>query len=40
MGLNEKGIVASAGLADAEALLLRRADAAGLVDEVERALDL
>lgn len=38
--LNEKGIVIRAGLADVEALLLRRTDVTGLVDEVGRALDL
>jgi hypothetical protein len=38
--LNEKGIVVRAGLADVEALLLRRTDVRGLVDEVGRALDL
>ena len=38
--LNEKGIVTRAGLADVEALLLRRTDMRGLVDEVGGALDL
>jgi hypothetical protein len=38
--LNEKGIVVRAGLADVEALLLRRTDLRGLVAEVGRALDL
>jgi hypothetical protein len=38
--LNEKGIVARAGLADVEALLLRRTDVTRLVNEVRHALDL
>ena len=38
--LNEKGIVARAGLADVEALLLRRTDMPGLVDEIRTALEV
>ncbi len=38
--LNEKGIVVRAGLADVEALLLRRTDVMGLVEEVRGALEL
>jgi hypothetical protein len=40
MGAEREGIVTRAGLAEVEALLLRRTDVTGLVDQIGRALDL